>query len=371
MPIRPGNHHLGREHAGEMLVEALARLARSDPRAYQEANDLVRSNRVQINGNVCTDPARLVKPGDIIKVLPSAAVKPATTDDVRIVHCDEHLVVIEKPPGVTTMREPGEGGSHRKGDGARSASKARRNRQATLEVMVAQLLGQRGGGNAPKRGPAPAARTKLRGRRQGHAVGEERLPAAPHGPVLPVHRLDRDTSGLMLFARVPDAEHALAAQFKARRIERSYLAVVHGHPRAMTLSSHIVRERGDGLRGSAELWGKDPAAGQRAVTHLEPLETIGAYALVRCKLETGRTHQIRIHLSEAGHMLCGEKEYRRQPDGTRTRDESGAPRQALHAERLGFIHPLTGREMRFASKLPPDLSRWLDKLRASTSRAPA
>lgn len=346
-----------------MLVEALARLARSDPRAYQEANELVRGNRVQINGNVCTDPARLMKPGDVIKVLPSAAVKPATAEDVWIVHCDEHLVVIEKPPGVTTMREPGEGEAVRgKGGAARGRNETRRNRQSTLEVMVADRLARPRGLSAPKRGQTSNAPRKRR-RKPGQAFGEQRLPSAPREVVLPVHRLDRDTSGLMLFARTPEAERALAAQFKARKIDRSYLAVVHGHPRAMTITSHIVRDRGDGLRGSAEAWGKDPAAGQRAVTHIEPIETIGEYALVRCTLETGRTHQIRIHLSEAGHMLCGEKEYTRRPDGTRMRDESGAPRQALHAARLGFIHPVNGREMRFSSRLSPDISAWLDQVR--------
>jgi 23S rRNA pseudouridine1911/1915/1917 synthase len=185
-----------------------------------------------------------------------------------------------------------------------------------------------------------------------------------------VHRLDRDTSGLMVFARTPAAQGALETQFKARDVGRSYLAIVHGHPKAMTITTHIVRDRGDGLRGSAEVWGKDPATGQRSVTHIEPLEAIGDYSVVRCRLETGRTHQIRIHLSEIGHMLCGEKEYVRRPDGTRRRDESGAPRQVLHAEELVFLHPATGREMRFASRPPKDLADWLETVRTGvrTSR---
>jgi 23S rRNA pseudouridine1911/1915/1917 synthase len=98
------------------------------------------------------------------------------------------------------------------------------------------------------------------------------------------------------------------------------------------------------------------------VTHVEPVEAVGPYAVVRCTLETGRTHQIRIHMSEAGHMICGEREYTRRPGGGRVRDDSGAPRHALHADRLAFIHPDTGRELRFRGDLPPDLARWLDSL---------
>ena len=114
--------------------------------------------------------------------------------------------------------------------------------------------------------------------------------------------------------------------------------------------SSLVRNRGDGRRGSA-----DDGKGKHAVTHVQPREHFGdAYTLVECRLETGRTHQIRIHLAESGHPICGERVYS-APLGSKLKDQSLAPRVALHAAELGFIHPDTGEEMRFASQLPKDL----------------
>ena len=278
----PGTHHVRPRDAGSTLVELLAARAVAGG-DYAAANALVRGRRVQVNGNLAADPARFLRAGDVVKVLPHATAGAARADDVRIAHADEHLAVIVKPAGVTTQREPGGAG--------------RRNRQATLDQMVARALAHGASGGA-----------------RGHSVRR-----APHGPgrgrpreeVFAVHRLDRDTSGLMVFARTRAAERELLAMFKGKHVERSYLAVVHGHPPAGAIVTHLLRDRGDGLRGSAEVWGRDPAAGQRAVTHIEPVEAIGPYAHARCTLETGRTHQIRIHLAERGHALCGEREYTR------------------------------------------------------------
>lgn len=102
---------------------------------------------------------------------------------------------------------------------------------------------------------------------------------------------------------------------------------------------------------------------QQGITHVRPVEVIGDYSLIECRLETGRTHQIRIHLSERGHMLCGEKMYTHPLGGKPQADASGAPRQALHAAELGFIHPSTGEKLSFKSSLPPDLQQWLKRLR--------
>ena len=120
-----------------------------------------------------------------------------------------------------------------------------------------------------------------------------------------------------------------------------------------------MRDRGDG-GGS----GEQSAAAKHAVTHVDVLEKLPKYTALVCQLETGRTHQIRIHLAEAGHPVCGEKVYNRRHDGIIIADESGAPRLALHAIELGFVHPTTGKEMHWEMPLPPDLDRFLERIRS-------
>src|SRR5690606_4582645 len=106
------------------------------------------------------------------------------------------------------------------------------------------------------------------------------------------------------------------------------------------------------------------------VTHVRPVERLPGYTVVECQLETGRTHQIRIHLAERGHPLCGEKDYRQPLAGKPIPDRSKAPRIALHAAELGFVHPVTGEELHFESPLPRDLARFLDRLSAESKKAP-
>jgi 23S rRNA pseudouridine1911/1915/1917 synthase len=178
-------------------------------------------------------------------------------------------------------------------------------------------------------------------------------------PLFPVHRLDRDTGGLLVFARTRKAERHLALQFRNHTVHRRYLAVVPGHVTAQRIESRLVRDRGDGRRGSTA----DPTAGRIAITHVRPLELLPDYTVIECRLETGRTHQIRIHLSELGHPLCGEKIYTRPLRGKPPRDTSGAPRLALHAVELGFQHPATARRLRFLYPLPRDLADFLDRVR--------
>src|SRR5262249_36629012 len=150
-------------------------------------------------------------------------------------------------------------------------------------------------------------------------------------PVLAVHRLDRDTSGLVVFARTKEAERHLGRQFRAHSIARKYLAIVRGKAKSGRIDSYLVRDRGDGRRGSAV----DYKEGQRAVTNIRVLEDLGDYTLVECELETGRTHQVRIHLGEQGTPLCGETVYDRPLHGAPLPDDSHAPRMALHAAVLG------------------------------------
>src|SRR5439155_9104941 len=140
-------------------------------------------------------------------------------------------------------------------------------------------------------------------------------------PVRAVHRLDKETSGLVVFARTVEAERQLGQQFRAHTVERSYLAVVRGRAEPGRIESSLVEDRGDRRRGSSTR----PGAGKRAVTHLTVVERLGDYTLVQCRLETGRTHQVRIHLGERGTPLCGERVYDRPVHGKPVPDPSGAP----------------------------------------------
>jgi 23S rRNA pseudouridine1911/1915/1917 synthase len=197
-----------------------------------------------------------------------------------------------------------------------------------------------------------ARKTKSRGR-----PVQGRRPEPPS--IRAVHRLDRDTSGLMVFARTAEAERRLVQMFRKHDLHRAYLAIAHGQVQEQTIESYLVRDRGDGLRGST----KEPGVGERALTHVRPIEYLEGYTLVECRLETGRTHQIRIHLAEAGHIVCGEKVYTHRLHGKPREDRSGAPRQMLHAAELAFQHPVTGEPMEFKMPLPADMSGLLERLR--------
>jgi 23S rRNA pseudouridine1911/1915/1917 synthase len=342
---------------GQSLASALKRLL--PQQSWSDVKRLIAQRHVHVNGNLSVDEGRRLKAGDVVKVFEHPRAAPPTERDVRVRYIDDDLVVVEKPAGVTTLRHADE----------RDWPQRRKDRMATLEEILQRVVGRRHPST-----PAAARREAPPAKGAKHPL-PRRLPPKPgrsaHRPpahsrppqVRPVHRLDRDTSGLMIFALSPQAEQALVRQFKNHEIDRKYLAVVHGHPDARTIETHLVRDRGDGLRGSSPRGADDPDA-QRAVTHIKPLERVGDYAVIECRLETGRTHQIRIHLAETGHMLCGEKTYTRTaPNVHPSQDRSGAPRQALHSTDLTFTHPITHKPMHFHSPLPPDLAQWLDRLR--------
>jgi 23S rRNA pseudouridine1911/1915/1917 synthase len=174
--------------------------------------------------------------------------------------------------------------------------------------------------------------------------------------IRPVHRIDKETSGLVVFALTPLAERRLDGQFRQHSVERRYLALVRGQARSERIESKLARDRGDGRRGSG-------ANGQRAVTHVRVVERLGDFTLVECRLETGRTHQVRIHLGERGTPLCGERIYDRPLHGRPLPDASGAQRIMLHAACLAFEHPATGKTLRFESPLPQDFDQLLERLR--------
>ncbi len=222
-----------------------------------------------------------------------------------IVHHDRDLVVVDKPPGMLAVAdEPG-------------------NKETLAEYTRILLRRMDGGGSG------------------GGGLGV-------------VHRLDKDTSGLMVFARSAQAQRVLAAQFRAHDIERVYHAIAHGIVPEARVETHLVMDRGDGLRGSFGHYrrarGEPPSDAKRAVTYAKPIEALRGATLVECRLETGRQHQIRIHLSEMGHPLVGERVYIRDFAGARI----DASRTMLHARTLGFTHPRSGERISFAREAPED-----------------
>lgn len=237
-------------------------------------------------------------------------------------YVDSDIVVVDKPAGLTTVRHAGEI--------AEFGRRAKRFLPPTLVDLLQGLL---------------AAKEKRKS-----------------GRLRAVHRLDRDTSGLVVLARTAEAERNLGLQFRAHSVERKYLAIVRGQAKSERIESCLVGDRGDGRRGSG-------AAGQRAVTHVRVLEDLGDFTLVECRLETGRTHQVRIHLGERGTPLCGERIYDRPLHGRPLPDSSGFPRPALHAAELGITHPRTRKRMNWTSPLPKDMRELLARVSAKRQAA--
>ncbi len=320
--------HASPQLAGRTVSAALR--AWLPERTWSQVRQLLRSRRVTVNGNVCVDEGRRLAESDVVKLLEQSAPRPPDVQDVRLQYLDQHVVVVEKPAGVTSTRHAEE----------RSWPSLRRQLQPTLDELLRKVIAK--------------------------AEGRSRQRGVPR-PVRAVHRLDRETSGLMVFARTVSAERGLVEQFRLHTTHRRYLAVAQGHVEAATIESRLVRDRGDGRRGST----KAANVGKASVTHVRPIEhfTVGSekYTLTECRLETGRTHQIRIHLAEAGHPLCGETVYHRPLFGAEREDRSGAPRIALHAAELGFVHPVSGEEMRFRMPLPNDLEQFVKRLRSSST----
>ncbi|MEN9717169.1 MAG: hypothetical protein RIQ99_47 [Pseudomonadota bacterium] len=177
-----------------------------------------------------------------------------------------------------------------------------------------------------------------------------------------VHRIDKDTSGLLVVAKTDAAHEGLAQQFADHSIERAYLAVVGGHPMppAGTVRGAIARSSFDRKKMALVEAGR----GKHAVTHFKTLERLHHCALVECRLETGRTHQVRVHMASIGHGLLGDPIYGRTPPKLRpVLNELHFRRQALHAAVLGFVHPVTGAAIRLESALPADMTGLLVELR--------
>jgi len=290
------------EDAGSRLDRVLA--ARREIASRSVAERLLQQSAVLVDGFVRQKSHRL-EAGSMVDVeLPAAPgglqPQPAT---VPVLFEDEHLLVVDKPAGLTV--HPGAG--------------------APSGTLAGQLLtlGARGGDDPERPGV--------------------------------VHRLDRETSGLLVVARSERAHAALQDAIRRRAVERQYLALVRGHPRSRTgrIDAPIGRDRRDPTRRSL-----DTDEPRDAVTHFEVLETMPAHALLDVRLETGRTHQIRVHLAAIDLPVSGDAQYGAKGD-------LGLARQFLHAHRLRFRHPVSGEEVAVTSELPDDLRVALERARAS------
>jgi len=306
-----------------MTLAAVVR-AHQPGHSWTKIRQMIGSRRVKVGGELCLDPARRLREGDVVELLASSAPKPGQPLPISIRYLDKQVVVVEKPSGISTVRHPLE----------RDWPASRKALSPTLEDLVPRLI-------------ASQERHKGKGATQRLRV---------------VHRLDKATSGLVVFARTAEAEKQLGRQFRAHTVVRRYLAVVPGHPARQRIATFLVRDRGDKRRGSSKLAG----VGKEAITHIEVQEPLNGYTVLSCQLETGRTHQIRIHLAELGHPVCGEKVYNRAFHRPDVRDDSNAPRLALHAVELGFYHPVTGEPMHWKMELPTDWEGFIARLRAST-----
>lgn len=295
--------------------------------SWSDTKKLIEQRRVAVNGVVCIDEVRRMIASDQVEVATKPLNRPVSSDDVTVYHVDSDLIVLEKPSGIISLRH------FREIDWPYERRKA----QPTLDEIALEKIG------LMMQPPQDLTRWTAKVRRQN---------------VRAVHRIDRETSGLVVFARNLEAEQKLIAQFAAHTVERVYLTVCWGHVKDGTIRSHFIRDRGDGLRGSTPV----EHEGKIAITHFKLLQKLGQHSLVECRLETGRTHQIRLHLTEAGHPLCGDPMYRSGFQRPPIPDNSGAKRLALHAHKLEFTHPTNGGRVRFESPLPRDLAALVERL---------
>ncbi|MCA9169992.1 MAG: RluA family pseudouridine synthase [Planctomycetales bacterium] len=319
------NFTAGPEHTRPIL--AALRIWLPD-HSWSALRKLLHARRIAINGVLCIDEGRRLTPGESVAILERALPPPPGLDTVAIRMVDPHFVVAEKPAGMISVRPPHE----------RQWPYQRRKQQPTLDEIIPQRLAL----HAAKHSTKKTYRVRQR---------QPRLYA--------VHRIDRDTSGLLVFARTDFAQRDLIQQFAEHNTVRKYLALIPGTLPDQTVRSTLVRDRGDGLRGSGA---DDAPDGQHAVTHFTTLRQLGSLSELECRLETGRTNQIRIHLAELGHPICGDIKYRGPFDAAPLADESHCPRLALHAAQLRFAHPETGELLTFESSWPADIASFISAL---------
>lgn len=306
------------EHAGLRLDVFLADVVEDASRSY--IKKLIKDELVTVNGQVCTKPSRIMATDDTLAVAlpPSPSAWPEPEDiPLDILYEDSELIMINKAPGMVVHPAPG----HHTG--------------TLVNAVLFQCKDfQRAGDDLTRPGI--------------------------------VHRLDRDTSGVMVVAKNERAFRHLAAQAAAHTFDRRYLCLVRGEFKEERgrINANIGRSLSDRSRMAVT-----GIRAKEAVTNFEVLERFGIASLVGLQLETGRTHQIRVHMRFAGRPVLGdpvygEHEYRNWPITDETRAAlDGLIGQALHAERLGVTHPVTGERLTFSAPPPPDFQRALDALR--------
>jgi 23S rRNA pseudouridine1911/1915/1917 synthase len=283
-------------------------VARKFGLSRRAARDAVRAGRVDAGGTTVDEPGAEVDPETSLELHPSRPARRRVRTRISVLHEDDDVVIVDKPAGLLTV-----------------PTEARE--KDTLWSRVLFYLQHRYGGR-------------------------------PYAGIL--HRIDKETSGAVAFARNRAALHVLQARFREHAIEREYVAIVAGHPPDEgSYDADLVRETG--RRRSVARPGE---AGRRAVTHFRTLERLPGASLVLARLETGRTHQIRVHFSAAGHPVMGDRVY-----GPRDAEHQ-APRQMLHARTLGFSHPVTGRRVAAESPLPEDFEATLAALRERKTKRP-
>jgi len=297
--------------AGERLDRVLA--ARDLGYSRSALSRFIEDGRVEVDGEVLPAKTKM-KVGAMVVVRPAPPPpSEAIPQDIPldVLFEDDHLLVVNKPAGLVVHPAPG----HPDG------------------TLVNAVL---------------------------HHLGGERPPGAdPERPGI-VHRLDKDTSGVMVVAKSALARDGLVARFSSHDIDRAYLAIASGHPPpSATWDTPHGRHPGDRKRFSSTV-----KSDRRAVTHMQRLELLHGAALIECRLETGRTHQIRVHLADAGHPVLGDALYGRRSRDPRVQAAAEAiGRQALHARLLGFTHPATGDPCRHEAEPPADFQAALAALR--------
>ncbi|HEX7607327.1 MAG TPA: RluA family pseudouridine synthase [Usitatibacter sp.] len=302
----------GKDQALEPTVAAVVR--EKTGVSWSRARNLCTEGRVTVDGQRCLDPATRISSDAVVVVNeqgPKLDKGPLAKS--AIVYSDRDVVVVDKPAGMLSVEdEPGN----------------KHNLAEYTRILLRRMDGR----------------------------------GTDAGGLGVVHRLDRDTSGLMVFTRTADAKRILATQFHEHTIDRVYHAIAHGVVAEARIETHLLLDRGDGLRGSHGHYrrarGEPSSDARRAVTYVKPIAALKGATLVECRLETGRQHQIRIHLSEMGHPLVGERVYIRDYTGARIE----ADRTMLHARTLGFVHPRTAEHVSFEREAPEDFQAMAQSL---------